>query len=128
MEFVKVYAVRHQLPPLYFDSPKSLYPWLQRLMMEYKLDPATFLLDKDRGHYEKNVKPLQWKPEEQSMSLSDMRKAMLPEEAILVGPGRKGQEKCAVIVEGGRVLGYTYFYLSTDRLNRAQLKAHGRSR
>ena len=122
VEFVKVFPVRHQLPPLYFDSPKSLYPWLQRLMMEHKLDPATFLLDKDRGHYEKNVQPLQWKPEQQSMALSDMRKAMLPEEAILVGPGRKGQEKCAIIVEGGRVLGYTYFYLSTDGLNRAQLK------
>jgi len=64
---------------------------------------------------------LQWKPEQQSVALSDMRKAMLPEEA-LVGPGRKGQEKCAIIVEGGRVLGYTYFYLSTDGLNRVQLK------
>jgi len=40
----------------------------------------------------------------------------------LVGPGRKGQEKCAVIVEQSRVLGYTYFYLSTDGLNRPQLK------
>jgi len=122
VEFVKVFPIRHQLPEFYFESPKRLYPWLQRLMMEHKLDPKSFLLDKDRPHYEKHAQPLVWSPTEKSIPLFEMRKAMLPDEAILVGPGRKGQEKCAVIVEQSRVLGYTYFYLSTDGLNRPQLK------
>jgi hypothetical protein len=26
------------------------------------------------------------------------------------------------LIEGGRILGYTYFYLATDGVNRAQLK------
>jgi hypothetical protein len=46
---------------------------------------------------------------------------MLPKEAVLIGPGRKGQEQSAILVENGRVLGYTYFYLATD-LSSAQLK------
>ena len=47
---------------------------------------------------------------------------MMPEEALLIGPGRKGQEKCAILIEGGRILGYTYFYLATDSTQRKQLK------
>lgn len=39
-----------------------------------------------------------------------------------MGPGRKDQEKCVLIIEGGRLLGYTYFYLASDGLDRPFLK------
>jgi hypothetical protein len=54
--------------------------------------------------------------------MSTLRSYMLPQEAVLVGPGRKSTEQSAIIIENFRVLGYTYFYLATDSTNVAQLK------
>jgi len=56
------------------------------------------------------------------VGISTLRSYMLPQEGVLVGPGRKSTEQCAIIVENYRVLGYTYFYLATDSTNVAQLK------
>jgi DNA polymerase-3 subunit epsilon len=105
VDFVQVFPVRHKQPQFYFEGPKSLYPWLQRLMMEVGLNPKTFLLDKDREHYEKYTKKMNWSTKETSVDLSTMRSHMLPKEAVLIGPGRKGQEQSAILVENGRVLG-----------------------
>ena len=122
VDLVRVYPIRHQPAQFYFDGPKSVYGWLQKVMMNEKLDPHTFLLDKDREHYFKHTKSLQWKSKQKSVPAEVLRAYMIPREAVLVGPGRKGQEKCAILVEGGRILGYSYFYLATDSTQRKQLK------
>lgn len=122
VDFVRVYPVRYKEPQFYFQGPKQLYEWLQKVMMKEQLDPFTFLLDKDREHYFKHTKNLQWKALKKQISREDLRRHLLPSEALLVGPGRKGQEKCAILIEGGRILGYSYFYLATDGLNIKQLK------
>ncbi len=122
VQFVRVYPIRHMEPAFYFESPKRLYQWLQKVMMKEALDPFTFLLDKDRDHYFKYTANLQWKAKKKTIALSDLRAYHLPSEAILIGPGRKGQEQCAFIIEGQRVLGYSYFYLATDGYDRATLK------
>ena len=90
--------------------------------MNESLDPFKFLLDKDREHYFKHTKNLQWKAKSKRVSLSTMRQYLYPSEATLIGPGRKDNEKCAILIEGGRILGYTYFYLATDGANRPKLK------
>ncbi|MGB1184740.1 MAG: hypothetical protein ACPG4S_06205, partial [Schleiferiaceae bacterium] len=64
----------------------------------------------------------QWKAKQKSVPAEVLRAYMMPREAVLIGPGRKGQEKCAILIEGGRILGYSYFYLATDSTQRAQLK------
>lgn len=122
IEFVRVFPVRHKQPEFYFAGPKYVYPWLQRLMMEESLDPFTFLLDKDREHYFSHTRNLQWKARNKSVPISKMRELMVPSEAILVGPGRRGTERSAILIEGARVLGYSYFYLASDGLDRALLK------
>lgn len=122
VDFVRVYPIRHKVPQFFFSTPKEVYGYLQRLMMNEALDPFTFLLDKDRDHYFKHTKNLQWKAKSKQVSLSTMREYLYPSEATLVGPGRKDAEKCAIIIEGGRILGYTYFYLATDGINKSQLK------
>ena len=50
-----------------------------------------------------------------------MRQYLYPSEAALVGLV-EDNEKCAILIEGGRILGYTYFYLATDGANRPKLK------
>lgn len=122
VQYVRVFPVRHVEPTFYFGSPKRVYTWLQKVMMNEALDPFTFLLDKDRDHYFKHTANLQWKAKKKSLELHELRKYMLPEEGILVGPGRKSQEKCGIIVEGYRILGYCYFYLATDSMDRKALK------
>ena len=122
VDFVRVYPIRHALPQFYFEGPKAVYEFLQKLMMNEALDPFVFLLDKDREHYFKHTKNLQWKAKSKQIPLSKIREAFYPGETVLVGPGRKDNEKCAVIIEGGRILGYSYFYLATDVINTAQLK------
>lgn len=122
VDMVRVYPIRHKAPQFYFEGPKSVYSWLQKLMMHEKLDPFTFLLDKDREHYFKHTPNLQWKAKQKSVPAEVLRAYMIPQEAVLIGPGRKGQEKCAILIEGGRILGYSYFYLATDSTSRAQLK------
>jgi hypothetical protein len=122
VEYVRVYPIRHKAPQFYFEGPKALYEFLQRVMMNEALDPFTFLLDKDREHYFKHTKNLQWKAKSKELPLSRLREYLFPQEGTLIGPGRKDNEKCAILIEGGRILGYTYFYLATDGVNRAQLK------
>lgn len=123
VELIRVYPVRHREPDFYFEGPKVLYRWLQKVMIAEALDPFTFLLDKDREHYFKHTKNVQWKARKKSVQMSELRSYMLPGDAtILVGPGRKGQEQCAILVENSRVLGYSYFYLATDGSDLAMLK------
>ena len=122
VEYIRVYPIRHKAPQFYFEGPKALYEFLQRVMMNEALDPFTFLLDKDREHYFKHTKNLQWKAKSKELPLSRLREYLFPQEGTLIGPGRKDNEKCAILIEGGRILGYTYFYLATDGVNRAQLK------
>jgi len=122
VDHVRVYPIRHQPAQFYFDGPKTVYAWLQKVMMNEKLDPYTFLFDKDNEHYFKHTPSLQWKAKQKSIPTQVLRAYMMPEEALLIGPGRKGQEKCAILIEGGRILGYTYFYLATDSTQRKQLK------
>ena len=122
VDFVRVHPIRHKKPEFYFEGTGSTYGFLQRLMMNESLDPFKFLLDKDREYYFKHTKNLQWKAKSKHVSLSTMRQYLYPSEAALIGPGRKDNEKCAILIEGGRILGYTYFYLATDGANRPKLK------
>jgi hypothetical protein len=122
IDHVRIFPVRYKAPDFYFEGPKSIYPWLQKMMMSEGLDPGTFLLDRDREHYDKYTQNLQWKAKNKRVGISTLRSYMLPQEGVLVGPGRKSTEQCAIIVENYRVLGYTYFYLATDSTNVAQLK------
>ncbi|MEY2963268.1 MAG: hypothetical protein RL754_529 [Bacteroidota bacterium] len=122
VDSIRIYPVRHKEPDFYFEGPKMLYSWLQHMMMNETLDPFSFLLDRDRDHYFKHTKNVQWKAKRKSISISEMRGYMLPENAVLVGPGRRGQEQSAVIIEMGRVLGFSYFYLASDGSDVAMLK------
>jgi len=122
VEFVRIYPLRHKLPQFYFESPKAVYEFLQTLMMNEGLDPSKFLLDKDREQYFKYTKNVQWKAVVKEVALSRIREYLYPQEGILLGPGRKDNEKCAILIQGGRILGYTYFYLATDAIDGSQLK------
>lgn len=122
IDHVRIFPVRHKAPDFYFEGPKTIYPWLQKVMMSEGLDPFVFLLDRDREHYFKHTQNLQWKAKSKRVGISTLRSYMLPQDGVLIGPGRKSTEQCAIIVENFRVLGYTYFYLATDSTNIAQLK------
>jgi hypothetical protein len=122
VDMVRIYPVRHKEPQFYFSAPKQAYNWLQKVMLNEHLNPDKFLLDKDRAHYHKHVPHLQWKSEHTAVSSALLRDYVLPKEALLMGPGRKDQEKCVLIIEGGRLLGYTYFYLASDGLDKPFLK------
>jgi DNA polymerase III subunit epsilon len=122
VDFVRVHPIRNKQPEFYFEGDKSMYGFLQHLMMNESLDPLSFLLDKDREHYFKNTKKLQWKAKSKQVTLSTMRQYLFPSDATLIGPGRKGNEKCAILIENSRLIGYTYFYLATDGTNRPKLK------
>ncbi len=122
VDLVRIYPVRHKEPQFYFAAPKHAYNWLQKVMLNEHLNPDTFLLDKDRAHYHRHVQSLPWEYVNTEVSSAALRGYVLPQEALLMGPGRKDQEKCVLIIEGGRLLGYTYFYLASDGLDRPFLK------
>lgn len=111
---MRLFAIRGQKPPVYFESPKRAMKWLQLFMMDHGLDPRKFVFEKDWPAYRKLSSVSKWPLSKATVSPLEIAQYVLPAECMYIGKGRTATEKCAFIVERHNVVGYFFFYLDTD--------------
>ena len=123
--FLRVGPIKKKKAVAYFKDHDEAYDFLLQLLVRYKSDAETLLMEKDAKFLAPFLKRYNYKPERKDLPQVAFKKAVLPEANFMaLGPGRHPNEKSLIWVENHTVKGYAWYELDSLLQNPEVIKKH----